>query len=184
MRRVFYVTILLIFGAPPTALAGSVSLRMVATDPKYGYESPVLAFSAAPGEANRITVADVGTAGTPVLELHDGGAALHLVAAPMQAGPASAQHGCSAVDGRTVRCPVFYAFVDAGDGDDTVTLQRKPGPNGYGAYVRGGEGADVLSGQGFLAGGLGNDVLTCPEPCAFSRLGGGPGDDVLRGVQA
>ena len=50
-----------------------------------------------------------------------------------------------------------------------------------GAYVRGGEGADVLTGDGFLAGGPGNDVLTCPEPCSGSVLAGGAGADRLIG---
>ena len=99
--------------------------------------------------------------------------------APVQAGT-----GCTAIDEHTAACVADYAFVDAGDGDDIVTLRPGVGDDQYGRYtpyVRGGEGADVLTGTGELAGGPGNDTLTCPEPCAGSALAGGSGDDVLRG---
>jgi hypothetical protein len=189
MRRVVLVSLLLVLGAPPAAQAGTVSLGRVATDPKYGNESPVLEFTAAPGEINRITLTTAGTPAVPVLVLHDAGAPVR-VGAPMQAGPgaiAQPGSGCSAIDERTVSCVAHYASVRAGDGDDTVSVPppADPGNLSYGyAYVRGEEGADTLSGPGFLAGGPGNDVLTCPEPCAFSQQAGGPGDDSLRGGNA
>jgi len=47
MRRLILVTTLLWLGAPPAALAGTVSLGSVVTDPKYGYETSVLAFTGA-----------------------------------------------------------------------------------------------------------------------------------------
>lgn len=59
-------------------------------------------------------------------------------------------------------------FIDAGDSDDSVTLPLTG--EGWRGYARGGEGADVLTGAGFLAGGPGNDLLL-----------GDDGDNVLEG---
>jgi len=146
------------FAAPPAAPAGTISLTTVTTDGKNYTEEPVLSFQAAPGEQNRIVVTRTGAQRPPTVTLHDAGA-------PVRPGP-----GCTAVDARTVSCALYYVSIDAGDGDDTVTLQPA--------------GADALSGAALLSGGSGNDVLTCPEPCGGSRLAGGPGDDLLRGGSA
>ena len=81
-------------------------------------------------------------------------------------------------------------FIDAGDGDDAVTVAH--GAADYDVYVLGGDGADALTGAGHLAGGPGNDVLRSTsrpsEPCykggcgpSPTVLAGGTGDDVLRG---
>ena len=175
MRRILLVTLLLVVVAPQAAHAGTVSLGSVATDPKYGYEEAVLSFEAMPGERNRIVVAKVDSNRPPTLVLRDEGALL-------QAG-----RGCTAIDANTASCVANYVSVDAGDGDDTVTLAPGVGDDQYGhysPYVRGGDGADVLTGTGELLGGPGNDTLTCPEPCAGSLLAGGAGDDVLRGGNA
>jgi len=175
MRRILLVTLLLVVVAPQAAHAGTVSLGSVATDPKYGYEDAVLSFGATPGERNRIVVAKVDANRPPTLVLRDEGALL-------QAG-----RGCTAIDANTASCVANYVSVDAGDGDDTVTLAPGVGDDQYGhysPYVRGGDGADVLTGRGELLGGPGNDTLTCPEPCAGSLLAGGAGDDVLRGGNA
>jgi len=188
MRRAVLITLLLVLGAPHAAHAGTVSLTRVATDPKYQSESPVLAFTAAPGELNRITVSATGTQAYPTLVLHDAGAPVRVGAQTHAPGvPVLPGTGCADIDDRTVSCVASYAFVNAGDGDDAVSVQRPAGADFFSfsfAYVRGEEGADILSGPGFLAGGPGNDVLACPEPCTYSRQAGGPGDDILRGGNA
>ena len=172
MRRAILCTLVLMLAAPPAALAGTVSLTSVSTDPKYPYEQPALMFTAAPGERNQIVVAQAGASRPPTMIVADAGA-------PVQAGA-----GCTAIDRYTASCLAYYAFVDAGDGDDSVTVHPSAGVDLHtrsDPYVRGGEGRDVLTGHGELAGGPGEDVLTCPEPCAGSLLLGGPGSDVLRG---
>jgi len=95
------------------------------------------------------------------------------------------------LDANTVRCQASPGpiVIDAGDRDDTVSV---PSQRFNETYVRGGEGADALTGSGSLSGGPGNDVLTggndYPEPKGDSGLpsvlAGGPGDDLLRGVGA
>lgn len=175
MRRILLVILLLVVVAPQAAHAGTVSLGSVNTDPKYGYPDSVLSFAATPGERNRIVVAKVDSNRPPTLVLRDEGALL-------QAG-----RGCTAIDANTASCVANYVSIDAGDGDDTVTLARGVGDDQYSnytPYVRGGDGADVLTGRGEIVGGPGNDTLTCPEPCAGSLLAGGAGDDVLRGGNA
>jgi len=171
MRRLFPIALLLVFATPPAAIAGTVSLDRFVTDPKYHYEQTVVSFRAAPGEQNRIVVSRTGTSGTWTFVLRDAGA-------PVRPGT-----GCTAIDERTVSCIARAVFVDAADGDDTVTLRHDGlGDDGFGfGYVRGGDGADVLTARGFLAGGPGDDVLTCPEPCGASVLAGGAGADLLRG---
>lgn len=100
--------------------------------------------------------------------------------------------GCVALDANTVRCqasPGAPIVIDAGDRDDTVSV---PSQRSNETFVRGGEGADALTGSGKLSGGPGNDTLTggddYPGPKSDSgppsTLAGGPGDDVLRGVGA
>jgi Ca2+-binding RTX toxin-like protein len=156
---------------PSSAVAGVVSTQTIITDSKYGSSEPALFFSGVRGEANRITMARSPTSGD--LVLHDAGALLGV-------GP-----GCVQVDAGTASCHATRAYIDAGDGDDTVTVPAiAPGL----VSVRGGEGDDVLSGAGSLAGGPGADVLRGGDPCEQScypgLLAGGPGDDVLRGGAA
>lgn len=158
---------MLVLAAPHSALAGTASLGEVPADPKYGYTNTALFFTAAPGESNRITVTRTGPDGSPTLVLHDAGA------------PVTAFGSCAAIDEATVTCRAGSVVVNAGDGDDTVTL---PTTGSFSSgYVRGGDGADVITGAGFLTGGAGNDVLACPGVCRGSVLAGGVGADVLRG---
>jgi Ca2+-binding RTX toxin-like protein len=174
MRRTFPTVILLALAFPCCASAGTASVSPVPTDPKYGYDEPAMYFQAAAGERNQITVArragDFNHA--TVFALHDAGA-------DVQPGT-----GCTSADARTVLCDASLAFVDAGDGDDTIALPAAY--DGFPVRARGGDGNDVLTGAGYLAGGPGRDTITatadpCQPACHRTVLAGGSGDDVLRG---
>ena len=172
MRRLLTISLLLVLALPSAAHAGRVALVKVNTDPKYGYEETVLSFTAISGEHNRIVITRVTANGGRAFVLHDDGATV------------SAPASCTVIDEHTVGCAAFSAFIDAGDGDDTVTLRHAEAPGDYyGGYdfLRGGDGADVLVGSGWLSGGAGDDVVTCNEQCGGSRLAGGAGSDRLRG---
>lgn len=167
MPRSVLLAFLALLLLPSGALAGVASTETIITDSKYGTSEPVLFFTGVLGEANRITMtrSSVGD-----LVLHDAGALLGT-------GP-----GCVQVDPATASCHATRAYIDAGDGDDTVTVPAVT----YGLVsVRGGDGDDVLSGAGALAGGPGADVLhggdPCQQLCQPGLLEGGSGDDVLRG---
>jgi Ca2+-binding RTX toxin-like protein len=113
------------------------------------------AFTAAAGEANRLTV--VSEAGLVVFR--DTGA-------PLTAGP-----GCTARPDGAVACPgMAETAIDLGDGADEATA-------GVGV-VRGGDGDDVVRGSR-VEGGAGNDTLVGGD--AADRLDGGPGMDVVTG---
>jgi RTX calcium-binding nonapeptide repeat (4 copies) len=140
-----------------TAGAAEVRLDRIGFG-KYGGPPPgyseELVVRAAPGEANRLTVAR-GAAGE--LQVLDVGASL-------RAGP-----GCTAVAAQEVECPTsspsLTAFVFAGGGDDTVS-------SSVGVNVDGGRGDDRLVGSpaaDVLYGGRGRDVLRA-----------GDGDDALQ----
>jgi Ca2+-binding RTX toxin-like protein len=153
---------------PSTALAGEAHVESIAS----GYKDSItsMSYTAAPGEHNRIAVARDARTGQQAILLRDSGA-------PVVAGT-----GCSAIDAQTVTCAASVASVDAGDGDDTVTTPT----SAIAVVARGGEGADALTGGGYLSGGPGNDVLSfgqlaCMGPCQHVELDGGAGDDVLRG---
>ena len=102
--------------------------------------------------------------------------------------PVIAGSGCATIDPNTVRCSVGLGLpaiaIDAGDGDDTLAATEA----NINMTAFGGEGADRLTGAGTLSGGPGNDVLTGVDfsPCSKGdycgeTLIGGPGDDVLHG---
>jgi hypothetical protein len=171
VRRVLLLVISALALLPSSALAGVAHTEMVVTDAKYDSSEPMLFFTGVSGEANRITMARSTTSGD--LVLHDAGALLGV-------GP-----GCVQVDPGTASCHATRAYIDAGDGDDTVTVPAVP--SGL-TSVRGGDGDDVLSGGGSLAGGPGADLLRggdpCQESCDPGLLAGGPGNDVLRGGAA
>jgi len=117
--------------------------------------------SAAPGEANAITVSAEAPRGSrPILAVADEGS-------PPRAGA-----GClRALTSGRVTCDaagVTAVEVDAGDGPDGVAVLAP-----LVARLRGGDGDDVLvaaAGVDMLDGGPGNDLL-----------GAGAGDDVLLG---
>jgi Ca2+-binding RTX toxin-like protein len=170
MPRHAALAILLGLLFPASALAGTARFGEVVTDGKYGYTVPAVFFSAAPGERNAITLARDGLAVT----LRDAGATV-------QTGS-----GCRAIDAHTVVCrePISanegsrpLIMIDAGDGDDAVTVPAEP--ERAATIVDGGAGADTLTGAGSLDGGPGRDVLTGGTD--RDVLDGGGGDDVLRG---
>ncbi|WP_354697270.1 hypothetical protein DSM112329_02893 [Paraconexibacter sp. AEG42_29] len=126
----------------------------------------MVVYAAAPGEANRVTVAAAKTGGTWLFQ-DDG--------APVIPGT-----GCVTIDEHTAGCTAANAqamavSVFAGDGDDSVRV-----PDDVPAYqVEGGDGNDFLQGAGWLSGGSSDDTLIGSSQS--DRLRGGPGRDVLRG---
>jgi hypothetical protein len=170
VRRALALAVLALLLVPSGARAGMASVVDIVTDGKYMVTEPVLSFSADPGERNRIAMTS-SPAGE--LVLRDTGAAL-------RSGP-----GCRAADAQTAVCKATRAYIDAGDGDDTIAV---PAVTHMLVSVRGSEGADTLSGAGELSGGPGPDVLTggvpCDRLCLPGILAGGSGDDVLRGGPA
>jgi hypothetical protein len=116
-----------------------------------------ITYTAASGQANRLTVT---TPGTDVRLTDPAGL--------------TAQAPCTAVDARTVSCPRqgwLILDVALGDGDDVLFV------NSYvvqKVVADGGEGNDALSSDsdGFLQGGPGDDTLS-----GSATLLGGPGAD-------
>jgi hypothetical protein len=153
------------------------------------------------GEANRITVRDLGRRRVEVRD----------TAAPLRIGRSSKDQGRCRKRGRHVAlCSIvherFVTFVDAEDGSDAVILRgtkartwiaggggddrlvggrmRDRIDGGSGAdQVSGGAGSDVLiggRGPDVLKGGAGNDLLAVadgPRLVEPDRLNGGPGRD-------
>ena len=166
MRRVVALTIMLLLALAPLAHAGTAQIGERYTDNRYSPSDPALFFTAAPGERNQIVVIRDAAAGSDVAVLRDLGAGVI-------AGP-----GCTAIDAHTVSCRAGATVVNAGDGDDAVTVPSN-GPASFNTDVYGGEGADTLTGSGNLHGGPGRDVLT-GSPYSDTLLGG-TGDDLLHG---
>jgi RTX calcium-binding nonapeptide repeat (4 copies) len=145
---------------------------------------PVLRYTAAPGEANRITL-DVAADG--------GSATVGDLGAAITSGA-----GCSSVTAQLVRCVVAAGqrlesfVVELGDGDDGAAGTALTLSSGR---LDGGAGTDLLDSRGFtgggsllLMGGAGEDTLTggaAGEDLfgggGADRLSGGPGDDRLDG---
>lgn len=196
LRTAFLAAVpLAIAGLAAPSGAGAATVSTTKTDvsetgsPTYRvYE---LTFTAAPGEANDVTLTSSGEA----IVVRDGGADL-------QAGP-----GCQQVDARTASCAterpgpdvnlfIRQAFVELGDGDDRfvtgalaepLVLQAVGGDGGdrldtssatrHRPTQNGGAGDDVLVGgpdAELLAGDDGRDTITA----------GGGSDTVLGGAGA
>lgn len=169
--------------ALPAAASAATASVEEGTIPEGG-TFPVLRYTAAPGEANRVTVniAPDGRSAT----VGDLGAAI------------TPGTGCSSVSPGLVRCDVpsgrsITEFViELGDGDDRAAGMAPPQNS---VRVDGGAGNDMLDSAGFasgggvlLAGGAGNDALSggaANEDLVggggADRLSGGPGDDRLDG---
>ncbi len=113
-----------------------------------------LRFTAANGEANRVTIARTGS---NTLTLQDLGA------------PVTPGTGCTALSASQVRCVApgprsgggGVGAVLLGDGDDTATISAS-------------------NASGLLDGGAGDDRLTASNGSS-SALAGGPGDDTVTG---
>lgn len=147
----------------------AAAAALLAVAPSYAQGATVsltdwkVSFEAAPGEANRVTVARTPES----VRVSDEGA-------PLVAGP-----GCALVGGR-VECPselVASVALRLGDGDDVVEMHTATPTT-----VAGGEGNDRLSGGeevDLLDGGPGDDVLK--SGIGDDRLVGGPGADVFAG---
>jgi Ca2+-binding RTX toxin-like protein len=168
MTRQLMLAVVLALWLPSVALAGEAHIQTIGSGYKDSIDS--MAYTAAPGERNRIVVAADNRTRPPTIVLRDTGARV------------LPGNGCSAIDAQTVACEAYVASVDAGDGDDTVTTPTTD----FDVVVRGGDGADTLTGGGYLSGGPGDDVLAfgqlaCMGPCLSVEFSGGGGDDVLRG---
>lgn len=163
----------------PVARAATVSVS-VGT----GEEGDAVEFglSAAPGEANRVTVTTRPPSGKQrIVVFRDAGA------------PLSAGDGCQAGAAGEVVCrnPLgdFANSVDviAKDGDDTVDASAVK-LRGFTVFIDGGAGSDLLIGSrsvpnalfgDFVSNEVGDDQVTGGRRDDF--LQGGPGDDVLDG---
>lgn len=151
-----------------------------------------IVFTAAPGEANAVSFA---LAGDPegedpaFVDVTDAGARIE------------AGEGCSAQAENTVRCPHHVVRAHLGDGADSLScLDADACP---GLHALGGDGADTITGTGFLRaygeagddtlvgsgwlveafGGEGEDTITVTGGVQWesARLSadGGPGDDTI-----
>jgi Ca2+-binding RTX toxin-like protein len=141
------------------------------------------ALSAAPGEANRVTVTTRPPAGK-----------LRTVVFSDAGAPLTAGNGCQAGPGGEVVCTNalgdFGNTVDvyAKDGDDAVDASAMT-LRSFTVFVDGGAGSDVIRGSrarvnalfgDFVSSEVGNDRLTGGRGDDF--LQGGPGDDLLDGA--
>lgn len=154
---------LLVCASAPAAQASSVRVT--------GGE---LRYVATPGETNLVDV----TLSGGLLRVTDPGATIR------------AHHGCTRVGPHYAACRaagVTSLFVDAGDGNDSVALDRVALP----LMAQGGDGNDRLVGGGgadSLDGGAGDDTLQGGGGADHLQggdgndaLDGGSGDDVLNG---
>jgi Ca2+-binding RTX toxin-like protein len=139
--------------------------------------------SAAPGEANRVTVTTRPAAGKlRTVVFRDAGA------------PLTAGDGCQAGAGGEVVCVSALGDfansvgVYAEDGDDTVDASAVK-LRGFTVFIDGGPGSDVLTGSrtkvnalfgDFVSSEVGDDQVTGGRADDF--LQGGPGDDLLDGA--
>lgn len=177
MPRCLLAALLILLLAPAAAPAATATVAfgdscaddLICSRYGGGQPIPLVVVTAAPGEANRLSVAQ----GPDGVTVHDDGALI------------TPQGPCVAVDPRTVRCPAgggptvsgFSAAL--GDGDDTAVVS---GAIVNDAFIDGGAGADKLTGgpgEDQLAGGEGADVLD--GGAGGETLQGGGGRDVLRG---
>ena len=147
MRAVLIAVLFLVLAAPARASTADISFGYECESDlpcnRYGggWVWAIVGYVAAPGETNRLTVANNGQA----LILTDPGATI------------TARAPCVSVDAHTASCdagkPQFRAdrlTVQLGDGDDTATIAPGPLPPGD---LHGGAGDDVLT------GGRGDDWL-------------------------
>ncbi len=161
MRPALLLTVLVLLGAAAPASGATFALRIDEECDRGGcYPVSSPQFLAAPGEANRVSLA---LAGDGVLLVEEG--------ASVAAGD-----GCRALDSHSVTCPLgpqVLVLVDTADGNDSVVSDVE-----Y-AALQLGAGDDTFSGQGRVLGQEGADTLTGGATRAI--LNGGPGADVITG---
>ncbi len=170
MKRLLLLVLLAFLAAPAAAHAGTAAIYDTSDNDgsASGHELTTgLFYEASPGEQNDVTISLLPGASTTTYIVQDAGA------------PVTAGDHCQALDTHRARCsepavPPSSVDVYAGDGNDRVVLD--PGVVGT---VDGGPGDDVLTGDGTLYGGDGNDRLTGGP--GDDTLTGGPGADVLNG---
>jgi Ca2+-binding RTX toxin-like protein len=165
MRAVLALALFLALAAPARASTAEVLVGYeCGTDQpcnRYGggWSWAIVDYTAAPGEANRLTVANHGQ----TLVLTDPAATI------------TAKAPCVSIDAHTASCdagkPTFSAdllTVQLGDRDDTATIAPGPVPTGW---LEGGAGDDVIT------GGSEDDTLVPGK--GADRLDGGDGVDEL-----
>jgi Ca2+-binding RTX toxin-like protein len=173
---VVVLALLLAQAASAATVSVSEATAEEGTDVEFG-------LSAAPGEANRVTVTTRPSAGKlRTVVFRDAGA------------PLTAGDGCQAGAAGEVVCTHalgdFANSVDvyAEDGDDTVDASAMK-LRGFTVFVDGGAGSDVLTGSrtrvnalfgDFVSSEVGDDRVTGGRGDDF--LQGGPGDDLLDGA--
>jgi len=164
--------------------AGPAEAATVSVDVGVGDEGDDVqySFSAAPGEANRVTVGVRRTAGSRrTVVFRDAGA-------PIVPGD-----GCAAGAGGEVVCRgelgdfANSVNVSSGNGDDTIDASSVR-LRGFTVFVDGGSGSDLLRGSRTLPNALFGDFASSERGDdrviggrAADFLQGGPGDDVLDG---
>ena len=159
MRLVFAVMIVVLLGCSTPVQAGEVSVSIDVVEQQKGgrFTDVLVRVVAAPGERNQVTVSGDARA----LRVSDIGAA------PV------AGDGCTLDEPTVVRCPLPSVTdsppprleIDAGDGDDTLTV----GLRGVRVRLAGGDGDDHLAVLDDSPDGDGSDLL------------GGDGDDTITG---
>jgi Ca2+-binding RTX toxin-like protein len=153
------VSALAALALPATAPAATVHSTTTCLPPVKGIEQGCIVnshFTAAPGEANFVTVTMEGGR----FRIHDEGAQVE------------AREQCTQVDANTASCPGGTLQAALGDGDD-----RARGP---GFAVDLGPGNDQATGVTTAVGGDGDDIiLGTPD---FDGLSGGAGNDELDGL--
>jgi hypothetical protein len=171
---------------PPLAQGSTVQIRPSRAALAGAAE---LAYTAAPGEQNRMLIRSPSMADATWV-VNDPGAVI-------SPGP-----GCASVDPHTVRCDrvqdpnplmsaAWLAHVQLGDLDDEVRIQSEPQSLNRELVADGGPGNDVLvggagwdrldggPGRDVLRGGAGLDQLLDPGPTEDDVLDGGAGEDAV-----
>ena len=161
--RPLLLAVLIAAALPATAAAGTVTARDVSSGGPDPFQEHEIAWTAAAGEANQLTVIREG-----------GHVTLTDAGAPLTAGT-----GCEQVAGGSARCAVpttrtAVLLAAAGDGDDAITA------TGVGARIDAGPGDDRVRAGGKLFGGDGADALTGGD--FNDELHGGAGADALEGA--
>src|SRR5688500_12177209 len=157
MRRPFVLTILLL-GLPASASASVVETQTTCLPTVKGVVqgcNVAVTYTAAPGEANDVTVTTNGESVT----INDKGAVIEP------------RERCTKVDDNTASCPAGTVTVRAGDLDEKGT--------GSAAVADRGPGNDQAFDVSTAYGGDGDDTLTGAG--GFDLMNGDAGDDVLRG---